>query len=87
MFVEQASAKPGEPEGDNLKTSNSPPKREIFSGWTCSLRMKHQKETLDRIRQEIDSRSAPHPEKVKAAQAQVATLEHVAEVRGWGSHV
>ncbi|CAJ1343906.1 unnamed protein product [Effrenium voratum] len=41
--------------------------------------MKHQKETLDRIRQEIDSRSAPHPEKVKAAQAQVATLEHVAE--------
>eukprot|EP00933_Yihiella_yeosuensis_P073790 TRINITY_DN82538_c0_g1_i1.p1 TRINITY_DN82538_c0_g1~~TRINITY_DN82538_c0_g1_i1.p1 ORF type:complete len:324 (+),score=82.70 TRINITY_DN82538_c0_g1_i1:156-1127(+) len=39
--------------------------------------MKHQKEKLEQIRQEIDARNAPSPEKIKVAKAQLVKLDHI----------
>lgn len=75
--IVQALAKVEQQWGKELNKLKGELHQTIFAHNHNADLMKHQKETLDQIRTEIDSRSAPVPEKLKAAKAQLLKIEQL----------
>mmetsp|Transcript_26159 Transcript_26159/g.49118 ORF Transcript_26159/g.49118 Transcript_26159/m.49118 type:complete len:320 (-) Transcript_26159:328-1287(-) len=73
--VVQALAKVEQQWGKELGKLKGELHQTIFAHNHNADLMKYQKETLDKIRQEIDARGNANPEKIKAAKAQVAKIE------------
>ncbi|CAE7390470.1 unnamed protein product [Symbiodinium sp. CCMP2456] len=73
--VVQALAKVEQQWGKELGKLKGELHQTIFAHNHNADLMKYQKETLDKIRQEIDSRSTSNPDKIRAAKAQVAKIE------------
>jgi len=73
--VVQALAKVEQQWGKELGKLKGELHQTIFAHNHNADLMKYQKETLDKIRQEIDSRNNSNPDKIRAAKAQVAKIE------------
>ncbi|CAE7476184.1 unnamed protein product, partial [Symbiodinium necroappetens] len=80
--VVQALAKVEQQWGKELGKLKGELHQTIFAHNHNADLMKYQKETLDKIRQEIDSRNNSNPDKIRAAKAQVAKIETTSKVVG-----